>query len=182
MPDNSPSAVELQRAWFDNMIRLEKCSRQDVVNRLLNDLRQEVPATFCQLFGWQFYQVLKKPMIEAYYPSILVFVWQKALQETHPAEMDRLLSLFESTYLRHQPNAKPHLQTIARHLSLFAVVTDNFTEDGFMSVALHIVQRICGEIEKKPDNLQFAVQLALHMDTHFEAYKDQLGNQEIHPS
>ena len=174
-----PSATALENEWLNNMQRLEKSSRQDIVDLLLRDLSRVTPAAFYDLLGLQFHQIFKKRLLDRFYPSVLVFVWQKSLEIFQPALADNLSRLFEMSFSARMPKAKPRLETIGRHLALFSVITDNYTEEGFLSVAHHIVWRVLGEIEKTPNNLISSVRLADYLDARFETYANQLRGREI---
>lgn len=172
---NAISAFDLQSEWLGNMQRRKKSSHQDVVDLLLKDLCVATPTAFYELLDLQYYQVIKKRLMNRYYASVLVFAWQKAVEETQPTQAAGLLRMFERSFLAHMPKAQQRLEIIGQHLAFFAVVTDNFAADGFISVAHQIVLRILGDIEKNPDNLISSVRLANYLDTRFEAYADPFG-------
>lgn len=180
MSPYAPSAPDLVSEWLNNVQRIETTSRQGVVDLLLRDLCVPTPSAFYDLLALPHYQIFKKRLMDRYYPSVLVFAWQKALQETQTTQADDLLKRLKASFLAKMPRAKPRLDIIIRHLALFAVVTDNFVEDGFMSVSHHIVLHILGQIEKNPGNLVSSVRLADYLDIRFKAYFDYLENRKIY--
>lgn len=177
---SSPTAFDLQRVWFDSLNPSQKISHQDIVGALMKELRLATPSAFYSLLALKKYQIFKQKHMDRYYPSVLVFVWQKALEEVCPTQAVALLPLFERTFFAQMPQAKQRLDTIGRHLALFAVITDNFATDGFIGVAHHVVLRVLGDIEQNPNNLISSVRLAHYLDTRFEAYIDQFRHSVIH--
>lgn len=174
------SASDLQRAWLDNVQRVEKITRQDMVNALLGALSLVTPQAFYEVLAVPSHRIFKRKMLDHYYPAVLVFVWQKALEIVHPLHVAGCMRLFEYSFLRRMPDAERRLKRMGQHLTLFSLLTDRFAEDGFMSVAHHMVVRVWGDIEKKPDNLMCSVHLADYMDGQFDRYTHALRNREIH--
>ena len=169
------SADDLYNEWLNNSQRFQKMDRQAYVDLLLRDLCRVTPGEFYDLFNIYPYQIIKKKRLDAYYLSLLVFVWRKALEHVQPICVADRMHLLEMAYTSHLPKAQQRLETMGRHLALFDVIMDNFAEDGFLSVAHHVVIRVLGDIEKKPDNLVFSVQLANYLEARLEVYLFQLG-------
>ena len=174
VPQRLLSADDLYNEWLNNSQRFNPMDRQACVNLLFRDLCRVIPEEFYGLFNAYSYQITKKKRLDHYYPSLLVFVWRKALEQFQPILVADRMHLFEATYATHLPRAKQPVENISRHLALFDVITDNFAEDGFLSVAHHVVMRVLGDIEKKPGNLVFSVQLANYLESRWETYLSQL--------
>ncbi|MBF0462839.1 MAG: hypothetical protein HQL87_15800 [Magnetococcales bacterium] len=177
---SSPSAEDLYQEWLGHLGHMELVRYQEVVNRLLSVLFVAPPGAFHALLGLQSHHIFKKRRLNACYPSLQVFVWLKALEQAQPPYADRLLRLLRRTCAQ-RPADKRRMATIDRHLALFALLTDRFVEEGFMSVAHHVVLRVLGDFTQKPTRLIASVQLADYLDRLFETYLTQFQSMEIRP-
>ncbi|MEO5348038.1 MAG: hypothetical protein H7836_00080 [Magnetococcus sp. YQC-3] len=184
MPDLVPalpfSAAALQREWLENQSHQERLKPQEVVDRLFAALT--APTPLHDLLGLQPYQWLKKRRLEQFHPSLNLFVWRRALEVVHPAHAARIDSLWQRQYALRYQDGERRLQRITGHLSLFVLLTDDFAQQGFMSVAHHVVSRVLGDVQQKPHLLFAVVQLADHLDSLFDGHVTRFGNMEIaHP-
>ncbi|MBF0401075.1 MAG: hypothetical protein HQL90_09945 [Magnetococcales bacterium] len=164
------SADALQRQWLENLGHMENMRYQEVVQQLLAVLSVDPPDAFYDLLGVRSHQFFKKRKLSQFYPSLQLFVWRKALEQTQPLYAPHLFWLWRRTFLAQQTTAKPRLQRMENHLALFALLTDNFAEAGFMSVAHHVVLRVLGALPDKADHLVAVVQLADHLEMQFNRY------------
>ena len=177
----SPSAADLYREWLTHLGHMEQVSQQGVVDRLLKELFVTPPGTFYELLALQSHHLLKKRRLQGYYPALQVFVWRKALEQAQPPYAARLLRLLRRTCVARRLADQRHLTLLERHLTLFAVLTDRFLEEGFLSVAHHVVLRVLGDFTRNPRYLIASVQLADHLDQRFESHLAQFRNMEILP-
>jgi hypothetical protein len=181
MPDLLPalpfSADALQREWLDNQSRQEFLKPQAVVDRLFASLT--VPMPLPDLLGLQPYQWLKKRRLDRFHPSLHLFVWKRAMEEVHPAHAARIDALWRRQYPLHHKDGKQRLERITGHLSLFSLLTDDFAQQGFMSVAHHVVSRVLGDVQQRPHLLFVVVQLADHLDGLFDGHVTRFGSMEI---
>ena len=179
MPVFLRSADALQRAWLDGVHRRERKSQQEVVASLLRELDGPTPQTFYALLDLLPYHLLRKRVLNRYYPSVVAWTWQTALQMTHPARVIPLAQRFEQAFLAQNPKSRRRLDTMTQHLAQFSVLTDNFLEEGFLSVAHHVVIRVWGDRAQQPNNLFCSVRLANDLDTRYHTYVDQFTHMEI---
>lgn len=174
-----PAADALQREWLENLGHLESVRYQGVVERLIGELAMEVPETVYKLLGLQVYQIIKKRKLNQYYPSLQVFVWKKALEQAQPLYINRLIWLWRRLFLARE--ARERLERIDHHLALFALLTDNFAETGFMSVAHHVALRVLGKPPEQTAQITAVVELADYLDNRFNRYITQFERMEILP-
>ncbi|MEO5362164.1 MAG: hypothetical protein H7838_00865 [Magnetococcus sp. DMHC-8] len=176
-----PTAAALHREWMDNLGRAETCSHQALVDRLLEELQGAPSGAFYALLGLQRWQVLKRRRLAHYHPALQVLVWQEALVSAQPLYAARLGRLLRHRWSVRRPSDRRRLATIDRQLALFDVLTDNLTGEGFLSVALHVVQQVMGRVQQHPTYIILAVQLADHLDNRFETRVAQFRQVTIVP-
>ena len=171
------SADALNREWLENQSRREPLRPQGVVDRLFMLLSTPIPLQ--DLLELQPYQWLKKRRLERFHPSLPLFVWRRAMAVAYPGQAPRIDALWRYQYpLRHK-DGKQRLERIEGHLALFSLLTDDFAQQGFMSVAHHVVSRVLGDVQKSPQHLFAVVQLADHLDSLFDDHVTRFGNMEI---
>ncbi|MEO5340280.1 MAG: hypothetical protein H7837_07170 [Magnetococcus sp. MYC-9] len=176
-----PSADALQREWLTNMSQVERIRSLELVHRLLGELLAPAPRSYYELLDLHLYQFLKQRLARRYYPSLHLFVWQRSLAQIHPYDATRLYAMLNERMVHLRPAVKQRLTDTTRHMALFAMLTDHFAEQGFLSVAYHVVSRISGVLAEKPEHLQAAVRLADHLDLQFDRRIAQWEMMEILP-
>ncbi len=176
-----PSVYDLQREWLTNLGRTERVTHRGVVERLLDELSMVPPTPFYDLLALQPWQLIKKRRLNRYYPALQVFVWQKALETTHPLYTARIIWLFRRIAPIQRPADRHHLAAMDQQLALFALLTDNVIGDGFTSIALYVVSRVLGGWHKNPTQVILAVQLADQLDQWFETRMAQFAQMDLLP-
>ena len=177
----SPSADDLQQEWLSHLGQLEQVSQRSFVRRLLPLLSAPPPGDFADLLALRPYQIIKKRRLQQYYPSLQLFVWQKALEQAQPPHAARLVRLLKRTLAAQSAADQRRVDTIEGHLALFVLLTDHFLEEGFLSVAHQVVLRVLGDVDKYPTHLLWAVQLADYLDNRFEQDVIRFSNMDIVP-
>ncbi|MBF0427730.1 MAG: hypothetical protein HQL94_02295 [Magnetococcales bacterium] len=163
----------LEAEWMENLQRHRRQTIQGLTDWLMEEINVGPDETFFATLSLAGYQILKRRIFARYFSPLLAFAWKQAVLVTHPAKTMDFLGALER-------GIDPHLtRSVQNDLMLFQIITDNFEEDGFVSVALHVVQRVHGDIEKKPDNLDLAVGLSLWMDERYQHYREALDQAKI---
>ncbi|MBF0162307.1 MAG: hypothetical protein HQL88_08460 [Magnetococcales bacterium] len=177
----NPSAEALQRHWLENLLRMEPVSHREVLARMQSILQAPPPPAFFAVLGLHDWQLLKKRTLSRYYPSLQVFAWLRALEQVQPFHVTRLIGALQRWCSSQPRRIRGHLERIERDLPLFALLTDNFSEEGFLSVAHHVVWRVLGGSQEQPAHLVAAVQLADALEQWFEQHSRYFEQIEITP-
>ncbi|MBF0613581.1 MAG: hypothetical protein G8237_00505 [Magnetococcales bacterium] len=173
----TPASLEAE--WNQNLHKRQRRSPGDVVTLLLRLLAARPDEAFYQLLALRPHQFWQRRQFDRHRVPMLVFAWRQAVLSTHPAQLERCMAVLR-LHIGELPGMNRSRQEIFwNDLTFFQVITDTFAEDGFMSVALHVTQRVLGEIEKKPDNLDWAIGLGYWLDEQYQADREQLGMVEI---
>lgn len=176
-----PTPAALAREWQRNLARKPQPSQSlgVALDRFLVTLAAPIPESVYPLLDLKINYFLKRQMLRRYYRSAQVFVWNQALRERWPDQAERVMDLFFQTLAAYPGQSQRRMQALRNDVAFFNLITDHYREEGFLSVALHIVQRILGEIKDKPKNLTNAVQFAAQLDTMHEEGLRVLENTEI---
>ncbi|MBF0212319.1 MAG: hypothetical protein HQM00_02005 [Magnetococcales bacterium] len=173
----TPASLEAE--WMGNLQRLKRRTVRDLTGVVLRELAAGPDEAAYGLLGLKPHQLIKRKDFERHYGPMLAFVWRQAVLATHPAHAERFAATLERSAAELPGMNSRRLGTFFNDLDFLKVITDNFAEDGFISAALHVVQRVHGEIEQRPENLESAVGLGLWMDERFQSYRDTLVLAEI---
>ncbi len=179
MAERFPTVADLEKEWRENLNKRQRQTPMDLLNDLQRLMVQEIPENLFWLFDLKVENFIKRRAFIRYYRSARLYAWRRALLSIHPQQVERIMSGFDETFLAVHQGARGKLTTIRNDLDFFEVVTDRFEEDGFLSVALHISQRILGEIEQKPDNLIHAVRLSEHLHDVYEQDRERFRLLEV---
>ncbi len=127
------------------------------------------------LLGLQPYQILKRKAFIRHFRSARTYVWKRVLLDEMPDRVDEIMDAVDGALMAAGGNSPKNWTKSWYDLLLYDEIVDNFSEDGFLSLALHVVQRILGDIEKQPDNLVVAVGYADHLDRSYQTLRDEIG-------
>ncbi|MBF0273032.1 MAG: hypothetical protein HQL98_13360 [Magnetococcales bacterium] len=173
----TPAALEAE--WNGNLQRRKRRTIQDLMGVLLRDLAIQPDESCYALLDLKPHQLLKRQSLERHYRPMLAFAWKQAVLATHPHHTQLFSAALERLTPALPGMNRRRLEGLFNDLTFFQLISDTFAEDGFMSVALHVVQRVHGEIEKRPENLEWAVGLNLWLDERFVHYRESLELAEI---
>ncbi|MBF0164911.1 MAG: hypothetical protein HQM01_10490 [Magnetococcales bacterium] len=168
----SPAALEAE--WTGNLTRRKRRSIAELSAIPLREIALGPDESFYALLGLKPLQWLKRQRLARYHAALLAFVWRQAVLSTHPAYNEPFGTMLERLFGELPGVKRERLERYINDLNFFKVITDTFEEDGFMSPALHVTQRVLGEINKQPENLEWAVDLSLWLDERFQAYRGEL--------
>lgn len=158
----------LESEWRANMKQAKRTEPSDLVRAIVVDLQADPSQDDFDRLGLRGYRFWQRRAFHRYVRSTRAFVWQRALHAGSPGWEQKIMEDVGQLYVATLSRARKPWQRIQGDLLFFETITDNFAEDGFLSAALHVVVRILGDIEKKPGNLEFSVQLATDMERKFE--------------
>ncbi|WP_130471262.1 hypothetical protein [Candidatus Magnetaquicoccus inordinatus] len=174
-----PSAAALQQEWLHNLARRQEVRQALLLQQQMGLLTAEVPESFYQLLTLHPWQWWRRRRAGRHYASLHLFVWQQALQETQPLYAAGLLRLLRHSLLQSDRAGAKMVARLERHLALYAWLSDNIREEGFLRIAQYVLQDIFGDIRKQPMRLPTAVQLADYLDHYFESEYRHLQALEI---
>ncbi|MBF0191233.1 MAG: hypothetical protein HQL99_08905 [Magnetococcales bacterium] len=173
----TPASLEAE--WSGNLQRRKRRTIHDLMGGLLQALSLPPDESHYALLGLKPHQLLKRKSFDRHYPPLLTFVWKQAVLATHPHQAQSFSFALERLIPGLPGMNTRRLELLFNDLTFFQLISDTFAEDGFMSVALHVVQRIHGEVEKQPENLEWAVGLNLWLDERFVNDRETLELAEI---
>lgn len=173
----SPASLEAE--WTGNLTRRKRRSIAELSAIPLREIALGPDEAFYAVLGLKPLQWLKKQRLARYHAALLAFVWRQAVLATHPAYNEPFGATLERLFGELPGINRERRERYVNDLNFFKVITDTFAEDGFMSAALHVTQRVLGEIDKQPENLDWAVQLSLWLDERFQAYRGELLEVEL---
>ena len=91
-----------------------------------------------------------------------------------PKRVEQIMDAVEGLLKTAGGDVAKSWQQTRMDLLLYAELTDNFNEDGFISVGLQVVQRILGDFDKKPENLVLSVAYAEYLDEQYKKFSEKL--------
>ncbi|MEO5333721.1 MAG: hypothetical protein H7839_17045 [Magnetococcus sp. YQC-5] len=173
----TPTTLEAE--WLTNLRQRKRRTLHELTDWMMQQITNGPNEAFYATLNIGPYQILKKITLQRYFAPMLAFVWQKAVLDTHPAKAAASTMAVERKIAGLPWLFRLHMKRFRHDLTFFQTITDLFAEEGFMSVSLHVVQRVFGEIEQCPNNLELAVQLSQWLDEQYQADLEQLGRTEI---
>lgn len=173
----TPTTLEAE--WLTNLRQRKRRTLHELTDWMMQQITIGPNEAFYATLNIGPYQIFKKITIQRYFAPLLAFVWQKALLDTHPAKAAACSMAVEREIAGLSWLFRWQMKRFRHDLTFFQTITDLFAEEGFLSVALHVVQRVLGEIEQSPNNLELAVQLSLWLDEQYQADLEQLVRAEI---
>ncbi|MBF0185321.1 MAG: hypothetical protein HQM06_13175 [Magnetococcales bacterium] len=176
-----PSARALQQEWLENLARRHEVRQGELLSRLVDELTAPVPESYFALFSLAAWQWWKRWRASRFYASLHLFLWQQALGQVQPIYAAGLLRLLRYQLLQHPKAGVRQVARLEQHLALYAVLTDNVSEAGYLRIAHHVVQNIFGDLQRNPTCLIIAVQLADYLDRYYEQQSNRLQRLEITP-
>lgn len=169
----------LETEWLGNLARRRRRTVQDLTDWLMLEVAAGPREGFYGALELAPHQLLKKKTMLRYFAPLLAFVWKQALLATHPAKEEMFLGAMERAMRTLKGSSRRQVAVFRNDLDFFQTITDLFAEEGFLSVALHVVQRVQGEIEQRPENLVMAVGLNQWLDEQYHLFLEQLVQVEI---
>lgn len=168
LPPMTNEALDLEKIWRTNFHNPSPFSRKDMIGKIFSSLRflpEKIDDPLLQLppYAW-----MKQRLLMRYRVSINAFLWLWALKEVAFDRAHSLLRSVEPFYLADGKKKKDSWTRIMLDIEFFETILDNYKEEGFLSIAEHVVWRVHGDFKKNPHLLEIAVALAFHMDRIFE--------------
>lgn len=173
----TPAALEAE--WSGNAQRRKRQTIRDLTAHILRELAAAPEESEYALLALQPHQLLKRRMFARHCAPMRAFVWRQAVLYTHPARLEAFMITLRGRAAELPGMTPARLEIFLNDLTFFQVITDNFNEDGFMSVALHVTQRVLGEIATHPVNLDWAVGLGQWLDERYQQDRDLLSAVEV---
>ncbi|MBF0357842.1 MAG: hypothetical protein HQL70_04485 [Magnetococcales bacterium] len=167
-PFDYVDAEQLVAEWQDKSRLNIKISGRKLIERIAADAIAEPSEADYQMLGLKPYQFLKRKAFIRHFRSAKTYVWKRAVMELMPIRVTQIMDGVDDVLMAMgSTTAKSGKQT-KLHLLLYDEIVDNFSEEGFLSVTLHLVQRILGDVEKKPDNIVIAVNYSDHLEQQYQ--------------
>ncbi|MBF0145054.1 MAG: hypothetical protein HQL84_02640 [Magnetococcales bacterium] len=167
----SNEAAILEYTWRTQHQTLSVPHRKDLLPQIAASLRflpDEIDDPLLQL-PW--YSLKKQYLFTRYRVSINVLLWFWALREVVADQARDLLQSVEPLYSATRPRWSVSWRQLMIDLDFFLTILDNYREEGFLSVAQHVVWRVHGDFVKDPSLLEVTVALMFHMDRTFEEFR-----------
>ncbi|MBF0341202.1 MAG: hypothetical protein HQL95_09620 [Magnetococcales bacterium] len=173
----TPAALEAE--WTGNFTHRKRRTMKELTDTLIRELAQGPDETWYALFDLKPHQLLKRRDSLRHHAPMLAFAWRQAVLYSHPARSEPFSALLRQLAPALPGMNRQRLELFFNDLTFFQVITDNFAEDGFLSVGLHVVLRIRGEIETRPENLELAVAVSQWVEERFQSYREMLDLAEV---
>ncbi len=149
-------------------------SGQDLMGRIAGEgLREPLESDYLMV-GLNPLQLLKRRAFVRYFRSANVYTWKRAVMVCMPGRGGQVMDGVDGLLLGTGGRGADVGRQIRLDVLLYDELVDNFKEEGFLSVALHIMQRLLGDVEKHPDNLVKAVNYADHLERKYQKCQEQL--------
>ncbi|MEO5344992.1 MAG: hypothetical protein H7834_01275 [Magnetococcus sp. YQC-9] len=169
----------LEAEWSGNFTRRKKRTIADLSAIPLREISLGPGETDFAVLGLTPLQWLKRRRFVRHYPAMLAFAWRQAVLSTYPAYNEPFGTTLERLYDELPGIDRERHERFIHDLNFFKVITDNFVEDGFLSCGLHVAQRVLGEINKQPENLDWGVALTQWLDERYQNYRLELSLVEL---
>jgi hypothetical protein len=163
-PFNDIDAEQLVAEWQDTSRLDIKIPGQKLIEHIAADaIAQPTEADYLML-GLKPYQLLKRRAFIRHFRSARTYVWKRTIMDSMPIRVAQIMDGVDDVLLTMGSSIAKSGKQTKLDLLLYDEIVDNFTEEGFLSVALHLVQRILGTIEKAPENIVLAVNYSDHLE------------------
>ena len=173
-PFDSSVANDLIAQWQNSSSQNKPLAPRELIKRISNDAITDPLEHEYMLLNLQSHQILKRKKFHRYFRSAKTFAWQQALQKHMPKRVEQIMDAVEGLLKTAGGDVAKSWQQTRMDLLLYAELTDNFNEDGFISVGLQVVQRILGDFDKKPENLVLSVAYAEYLDEQYKKFSEKL--------
>jgi hypothetical protein len=169
-PFNPADAEELVAQWQSDKAD-PQLSGQDLMGRIAGDGLGEPQEDDYLMLGLSSLHILKRRKFVRYFRSANVYVWKQVLMLCMPSRVGQVMDGVEGLLQSAGGSSVDIGRQISLDLLLYNELVDNFKEEGFLSVGLHVIQRLSGDVEKHPENLITAVSYADHLDRKYQSYQ-----------
>ncbi|MBF0108342.1 MAG: hypothetical protein HQL76_04110 [Magnetococcales bacterium] len=170
-PADSDEARVLEQSWRANPSPTEIRHRKELIPQIAASLRFATEEFDDPLLRLPWYAWNKRNRLKRYRISINALLWLWALREAAPELAHDTLQAVQPLYSASSTRWSVSWRRIMHDLDFFHSILDNYREEGFLSVAQHVVWRVHGDFVAKPYLLEVAVALMLHMDRTFEEFR-----------
>lgn len=173
-PFDAAVAEDLVAQWQENRTHKKTMAIREIISRIAGTALVDPEEEDFALLGLSPFQILKRRAFVHHFRSAHVYVWKRVLMACMPSRVEGVMDgVFALLSTSSTEVAKRSRQT-ELDMRLYDALVDHFEEEGFMSVALHVVQRVLGDIEKYPHNIVVAVHFSGHLEQHYQRLREQL--------
>ncbi|MBF0626909.1 MAG: hypothetical protein HQL91_01670 [Magnetococcales bacterium] len=174
----TPAALEAE--WNRNLQQRKRRTIRDVTAaEVVRALAAGPDDPFFALLGLKPHQLLKRKSMMRHFAPLRAFAWRQAVLYTHPAHLELFMATLRVLAADLPGMTRPNLELLFNDLTFFNLITDTFNEDGFISCGLHVTQRVLGEIENRPENLDWAVGVSQWVEEHYLNDREVLEGMEV---
>ncbi len=174
----TPMALEAE--WLGNLQQFRHQTIQQLTDWMIKTVMKGPTNPFYESMALlATHQMLKRNRARRYFLPLMAFAWWQAILATAPARIESFAGALERGVAGLPGHGHRQVERFRHDLDFCKLITDQFAETGFLSVALHVVQRVHGEIEQHPNNLVSAVGLTQWMEEQYQFYLDYLTQVEI---
>jgi hypothetical protein len=172
-PFNPADAEDLMAQWQSDQAA-PQLSGKDLMGRIAGEGLGEPQETDYLMLGLTSLNILKRRAFIRHFRSANVYVWKRVIMVSMPGRVEQVMDGVD-VMLKSAGGRNPDIhKQISLDLLLYDQLVDNFKEEGFLSVGLHVAQRLSGDVEKHPENLVIAVNYADHLDRKYQSCQDLL--------
>lgn len=151
-----PPAPSSKKALFQEIARTLLYFPDEIADPLLHIPR----------IAWKNQQLFRR-----YRAATYALLWLWALQEVVPDRAYPLLQAVEPLYAAPGTTPPAEWRQVMADIDFFRTILDNYREEGFLSVAQHIVWRVHGDFVQNPELVEIAVALSFHIDQKFDEWR-----------
>ncbi|HIJ84851.1 MAG: hypothetical protein HW380_1260 [Magnetococcales bacterium] len=170
-PSPSAEALALENTWLAQAQPPPRAAKMDLTTQIAVSLRLlsedlDDPLLHLPWFAWR-----KRRLFMRYRVAINALLWYWALREVAADRAHTLLQLVAPLYTATRSKKSLPWRQIMSDLDFFLTILDNYREEGFLSVAQHVVWRVHGDFTRDHHLLENAVSLAFYMDKIFDEFR-----------
>ncbi|MBF0370577.1 MAG: hypothetical protein HQL52_14080 [Magnetococcales bacterium] len=164
------SAASLQEEWQRNMERVKWVSPVDFTAEFLDTLSYGPTEVEFRVVNLEPFRLLRRRTFRKHIFNARIYLWQLAVSQTRPKRAREIKQRFRSLLLTSLNNSQPRFDAITSELTLLDSLLDNLSEEGFLSMAHYITQRVWGDLEKNPGLLPRSIRLGMWLDEIYQDY------------
>jgi hypothetical protein len=173
-PFDPAVADDLVARWQNDNRRKTPISSRDLIARITADAVAEPTEDDYARLGLQPYQILKRKAFIRHFRSAKTYVWKRALMVSIPMRVEQIMDGVNGMLMATGGSLAKSGKQTKSDIALYDEIVDNFNEEGFLSVTIHLTQRILGNVEKQPNSLVVSVSYANYLEQQYQLCQDYL--------